>query len=506
MSEQPVGERAQIRPRRLLLVGPHRAEGDGVMAERLRGELDVVVPVAGNPRRGARRLASRPTGGDGVRRLRRAREGCAEREDVRGERVAVDLVRHTVQRARARAREGLLFACAVCGENRPTEVRKLGVMIDHVAHIVPVRIRLTTLILTLALLSTFAAQGFAVSSGGLLIYTNDAPAEVLYDGGNDLAPVQGALRQWPARLDERWSPERRVAKIDGDVLAQMTAAQMVRAFRNELTDPEHGGYVGVDEITRTRWSLPAIAALRTALGRLGPDAQRVLMYVGPSLVERVGMSDPRRPLPGQQRALVSALSLAGASYLQLYTSEGPLRKELMARYATRWQGAWPGAPEALRVMFGPSFGMVGLDTQWEWMRGSPAGRQFLSHGVGVWGLKNAAEAEAFLTGYRAFLSAPDAPPPAGDTVFPQPGGIDILLPAPQMRPGQRLHVQMRRDGRAVVRLTPTGGTPRVIAKFPGPGATPVSLPADMRPGRYLIEVFFVGDNLDERVREALTVR
>lgn len=354
-----------------------------------------------------------------------------------------------------------------------------------------------------------ALPALAVASPTGLLWYTDSPAAVAGQAaGADLAPVQDSWRQYPADHRPAWPASRRIAKIDGRLLATLSAAQMRSAFREALAPGELSGYAAVDEIVRTRWSLQSIARLRAALMALTPDERaRIAFYVGPSLVERVGRADPSAPLPTQMRRLVQTMSLAGATYLELYGGDGsPVSALDMARYPTRWQARWPAyRAQTLRLLFGPPRG-VDMATIWLQARASEAGRALLANGVGVYGLRGAAEGEAFIAGYRAFLAGPTATPPQGDYDIPALDSIDIHA-TPIMRPGARVRVTFARAGRVVVVLRSPGRGDRTIAKFEVDDATTthVTLPKDLRPGSYVFQVNHRADALLDQARATFRV-
>jgi hypothetical protein len=335
-----------------------------------------------------------------------------------------------------------------------------------------------------------------------LLYTRGDAARAIADGGPGLAGIRGTLRQAPIFDDARWPAARQVAKIPASTLVGLDTPQIAATLRRALADPAAGGRAAVDELSGA-WGVPELARLRDALLSLGDEAARVVVYVGPGLVGAVGRADDRTPLPARQAALVAALRPAGAVLLAVYHGGGvPFSRGEMAAAATRWVARWtPSDPSALHLLLGPDRG-VAPGAVWDAARASAAGRQLLGNGPAVWGLATRQEGLTWLAGYHRFLAAPDAPPPGGDAVVPQGGGLTVTRAG-----GRRVLVGLARAGRVVVRLEPlAGGPPRAIAKLMGPLApATVRVPVDVRPGRYRLVAVALGNGLRDEVRLGLRI-
>lgn len=87
-----------------------------------------------------------------------------------------------------------------------------------------------------------------------IVYDDEAAASRIFTGPGALTPERGGLRQDPGRggvfrdNDSQW----RLNKLDGKVLATMSAQQMADTLRAAIDTPSNGavpsGYVGVDEV------------------------------------------------------------------------------------------------------------------------------------------------------------------------------------------------------------------------------------------------------------------
>lgn len=369
--------------------------------------------------------------------------------------------------------------------------------------------RLVAAVVGLGLLLSLSTSALAIPVGAVLIYDTTEPAAVVNDGVAALGLLP--LRQWPANVDEerRWPVEKRVGKVSGDQLARQSQAGMQAMLETGMSDLTTNGTVGVDEITRTRWSAASARRLKAALVALGPRAQDVLFYVGPSLVERVGRADPRQRLDATMQGLIDAMVLGGATYLEMYNGDHtPVSQLDYARYPTRWMERWPAERiTALRLVFGRAQPEIGATQEaiWNWARASSAGRVLLANGAAVFGVRDPALAADWVSGYRQFLEGPATVPPQGDYPIPGPGALAVVLP--KKRPllaGSNVAITMARRGKAVFRLAPrTGsGRGRVIGKFSGP--TPawgsvLKIPADTATGSYRLIGVMMGDGITDRV-------
>ena len=259
----------------------------------------------------------------------------------------------------------------------------------------------------------------------------------------------------------------------------------------------------VDEITPSHWTAAGAAALAGALDRLGPDANRVMFYAAPALVEQVGRVDPRRALPARLAAIVDALSRGRATYLLTYRGDRtafPARE--MATHPTRWAARWPAGRGELRVMLGPDGG-AGQAELWTRLRATPAGRDMLARGPAAYGLTTVAAARDWLAQYRAFRAAPTVAVAGADYAVPSPGGLTLAAAGNRRvrvtisRPGPRRgdhDAARRRQGRAP------------SASSPARRGVLVRLPADSRPGVYRIQAVLIGDGLRDRASLHVRVR
>ena len=336
-----------------------------------------------------------------------------------------------------------------------------------------------------------AAPALARAADPPLLYLNEEAASVVHDGVGG-----GTLRQAPIRPNPRWPAARTVGKVAGRDLAGAGPRRIAALLRAGWGQPGVGSLVGVDEISPRQWTATAARSLATALERLGPNAQRVLFYAAPALVEQVGRADPRRPLPAKLRALVDAVSRARATYLLSYRGDlSPLPPREMATAPTRWLARWPTDRGELRILLGPDGGL-GQAELWARARSTPAGRELLARGPGAYGLRNGAAAAEWLAQYRAFRAAPGASATGVDYPVPQPGGLTLEPAGPN-----RVRLALGRPGNAVVTTQPVGGGfVRAIRKLTGPtrGSVLIGLPQDTRPGRYRVRAVLIGDGLRDR--------
>ena len=337
-----------------------------------------------------------------------------------------------------------------------------------------------------------------------VVYAPIVAANVLHDGVAGAPGLAGALIQGPVGNDRRWPLARQMAKLSGADLAPLSAAAMTTALRREIRRRDRAGVVGIDEIAPGAWTAAAAGNLAAALDALGPERGQVLIYVSGAMVGGIGRVDPRQALDARQAAVLEALRRAGAVYLEAYSGTlAPFGAVEMATYSTRWQARWaPGEASALRLLIGPAAGGVTQAEIWERARSSAAGRALLANGIGAYGVRSAAEAAAWLSGYRGFTANPSTPPPAGDVAVPVGGGLTVG------RTGDGpLLVTLARPGRVVVQLVPSGRSGgRVIRKLTGPfGPTSVPIPVDTVPGEYQARVVAIGDGLRDEAGLALTV-
>lgn len=324
-----------------------------------------------------------------------------------------------------------------------------------------------------------------------LLYLPAEAAEAVHDGVGG-----GTLRQAPIVPGARWPAARTVGKVRGSDLAGAGAGAIAARLRAGWRQPAVGGLVAVDEITPAHWSPASAAALAAAMDQLGGDARRVLFYAAPSLVERVGRTDPRRPLDPTLAGLVDAMSRGRATYLLTYRGNltaFPPRE--MATHPTRWLARWPAGRGELRLVLGVDGG-VGQRELWTRARSTAAGRQMLASGPAVYGLRDAAAGRAWAEQYRSFRASPTASVAGGDYPVPAPGGLTLAAAG-----AGRVRLTIARPGRAVVTVTPrAGGAPRAIRKLTGPtaGSLLIRLPGDTRPGVYRVSVVLIGDGLRDR--------
>jgi hypothetical protein len=351
-----------------------------------------------------------------------------------------------------------------------------------------------------ALIALLAAPVAVASAADVpLLYLRQEAAVAVHDGLGG-----GTLRQAPLTPDHRWPAARTVGKVRGRDLAGAAPARIAALLRAGWRQPAVGGLVAVDEITPAQWTASSAAALAAGLDLLGADARRVVFYAAPSLVERVGRTDPRGPLASPLGELVDAVSRGRATYLLTYRGDmTPFPAREMATHPTRWAARWPTGRGELRVMLGPDGGL-GQAELWSRLRASAAGRDLLAHGPAAYGLATPAAARAWLAQYRAFRAAPTVSATGADFRVAAPGGLALTAAGPN-----RVRVRIDRAGRAVVSMAPVGGgTVRAIRKLAGPtgGEVVVRVPADTRPGRYLVQAVLIGDGLRDRASVIVRVR
>lgn len=341
-----------------------------------------------------------------------------------------------------------------------------------------------------------AAAALAVAPDALavdppLLYLHEEPAVAI-----DAALGGGTLRQAPHGTNARWTGARSVGKLSGRELAGLSAARQAAAMRAALRAAGPGGLVGIDEISPARWSGAEAAALRQALISLGPSAGRIIVYAAPSLVERVGRADPRRPLPPALAALVDAVSHARATYLMTYRGDlNPLPEREMATHPTRWAARWPAGRGELRLLLGPDGG-IGQAELWRRARSTPAGRAMLADGPGAYGLRTVSVARDWAAQYIAFRAAPTVSASGVDFPVTTPGGLRLAAAGTA-----RVRLTAARPGRVVLTIQPTaGGRRRAFKKLTlgGPATVVVGLPRDSKPGLQRVRATLLGDGLTDR--------
>ncbi len=353
------------------------------------------------------------------------------------------------------------------------------------------------MVVVVALLATTPALASAADPP--LLYLPAEAAEAVHD-----AVGGGTLRQAPIVPGSRWTPARAVGKVSGRDLAGAGAGVIAARLRAGWRQPAVGGLVAVDEITPSRWSTAGAAALAAAMVQLGGDAQRVLFYASPSLVERVGRTDPRRPLDPVLGGLIDAMSRGRATYLLTYRgnlSAFPPRE--MATHPTRWLARWPAGRGELRLMLGIDGG-IGQPELWARARSTAAGRQMLANGPAAYGLRDAATGRAWAQQYRSFRASPSVSVTGGDYPVPVPGGLSLTAAG-----ADRVRLAITRPGRAVVTVAPrAGGKLRAIRKLNGPtrGSLLIRLPTDTRPGVYRVSAVLIGDGLRDRASVIVRVK
>ena len=337
----------------------------------------------------------------------------------------------------------------------------------------------------------------AVAADPVITYAPQAGAAALHD---QLGQV--TLRQAPAATDSRWPTGTRIAKVSGKTFSRLTTNQMVAQLRSAWRDRSTGSRVAVDEIAPAHWSASGAVRLRTAMIRLGRDRRRVTFYAAPSMVERVGRTDPRRRLNPVLGTLIDAMSRGRATYLLTYRGNlQPFPAREMASHPTRWSARWPSGRGSLHLMLGPDGGRGQRDL-WNRVRASAAGRAMLARGPAAYGLRTAAAGRGWAREYTRFLASPRGAPPQGDYPVPEPGGLRL-----QRRGTQTIRVVTTRRGRVVVSMRRhSGGSRRAIKKVKAPGTSTVRIPRDTRPGRYRITAVLQGDGLVDRKTVTVNVR
>ena len=367
--------------------------------------------------------------------------------------------------------------------------------------------RLSQAIVVCALTATMSASSAAVSgpaSGLVAVYAPIAEATVLYDGANGLSGVGERLwLQAPTATDPRFPSSRWIAKVKSDAIAAKTPREIASVLRTAINASDRGGLVSIDEILAGQWTEERIRNLGAAFDHLGPQADRVIVYVGPGVVGAIGRIDLRLALPTRWELLLAVLRRAGATVLETYHGDlRPFRRAELAADATRWLARWePGEVERLHLMLGPAVDSSQAEI-WERARATEAGRRLLASGPFAYGLRSREAALGWLVGYRDFVANPSMPPIGGDEPVPVGGGLQITLLNPATA-----SVTLSHPGRAVVEVLPEGATRgRVIAKLTGPvDAAPVPIPGDTRPGSYTLQVVAMGDGLRDQASLALTV-
>lgn len=351
--------------------------------------------------------------------------------------------------------------------------------------------------LAFASAALLALPAIGAARDPVIVYSPMAGATALHD---ELG--QTTLRQAPVQPDRRWSTGRRVAKVNGKQLSRLSASRIAMRLRAAWRDPNTGSRVAIDEISPNHWSGAAATRLRAAMALLGADQKRVTFYAAPSMVEQLGRVDPRKRLSAKHSRLIDAMSRGRATYLLAYRGNlQPYPPREMASHPTRWVARWPAGRGTLHLMLGPDGG-IGQRALWERARSSPAGRRLLANGPAAYGLRTARAGRAWAAEYARFLSAPTAPPPAGDFPVPVPGGLGVKRAGPRA-----VVVTSARPGRVVVSVAKLpGGTRRAIRKLNGVQETLVRFPADLRPGRYRVTAVLQGDGLTDRASVNIAVR
>jgi hypothetical protein len=367
--------------------------------------------------------------------------------------------------------------------------------------------RLVQMIVAGTLLASIAQPAVSLNgpaSGLVAVYAPIAQAVVLHDGGDSVAGLGDQLwLQAPTATDRRFPSTRWMAKVKGDEVAASSPQQMAAILRTAITATDRGGLVAIDEILAGVWSEARLRNLGAALDQLGPQAERVIVYIGPGVVGAIGRIDLRQPLPPRWEALLTTLRRAGGTVLETYHGDlRPFSRAELAADTTRWLARWgPGEVERLHLMLGPSIDSSQAEI-WERARATEAGRRLLANGPFAYGLRSREATIGWLAGYRDFLANPLTPPAGGDEPVPVGGGLAITLVD-----AATASVTLSRAGRAVVQVIPAGATSgRVIAKLDGPvAAARVAIPRDTRPGRYTLRVVAMGDGLRDDASVALVV-
>lgn len=351
--------------------------------------------------------------------------------------------------------------------------------------------------LVVVLCGLLLAPTATAASDPAIVYVSQPAASTLHDG------LGSSLRQLPAIPNRRWGGARRLGKVRGKSLAAAPSASAMAAALRRGWRSERSAYLGVDEILPAHWSVQSARRLETAMLLLGRDAERVIFYAGPSMVERLGRVDPRRGLTPRLQALVNAMARGRSTYLMTYRGNlQPFPEREMATHPTRWIARWPGSVDQLGVMVGPDGGL-GQRTVWHRLRATAAGRRLLSNGVAAYGLRSRADAREWLSEYGDFLRSPSAAPQGFEARLPEPGGLRLSRMSRRV-----VTITIARPGRAVVRLVPRGEQRgRVIKALWGPtdGKRGIALPRDVRPGAYTLVAVLEGDGLRDEARLPLRI-
>lgn len=364
------------------------------------------------------------------------------------------------------------------------------------------RRRLAAAALAAALMCLCASSAAAQMPPPLLYSSQDA-ASVVLAGAPGATGFPEALRQGPARPEE-WPPRLVLGKVSGADLSRMSADRMAALLSAELRSSPAG--VGVDELLPRDWTAGPNRALADALGRLGPDASRVVLYISPAFVSRIGGVDPSQALNEDLASLVSALRVGGVAMLEMYHADPrstPLTEAEYAAYPTRWVPRFPGDDvRRIRLMFGPDRG-IGQSAVWGFTRATPAGRQLLANGPAAYGLRTADEGRDWLSAYRDFLANPSTSPTGVDAVVPSLGGLRVVQAGPRA-----LRLTATLKSRIVIQLLPARGGPRrVIGPFFGPVRNRlIIVPPRLAAGRYSVLAIAFGERLREEARAQITLR
>ena len=291
----------------------------------------------------------------------------------------------------------------------------------------------------------------------------------------------------------------------GRDLAGASPSRIAAMLRAGWRQQGVGDLVAVDEVTPAQWTPSSAAGLAAALDQLGPDAQRVIFYAAPAMVERVGRADPRAALPAPLGQLIDAMSRARATYLLTYRGDlSPFPAREMAMHPTRWAVRWPAGRGELRIMLGPDAGLgqreVWARVRVDRCRARPPlarprrlrarhPRRRAGLGVPVPGVPRVADR----LDHGRRLPGPDARRAHPDRRRRQPG-------AGAHRPPRA----RRRDHGARRRAEPCGRS----ASSPDPtsGDVVVRVPTDTRPGRYRVQAVLIGDGLKDRAAVVVRVK
>ena len=372
-----------------------------------------------------------------------------------------------------------------------------------------IRRRAATLIAAaVALGAPAAAAGWPLE----VVYTSAPAAAAINDGAQGLVGLSDSFRQAPILDDPRWPSKRRIGKLSGDDLAHLPtpeamATRLAHGWQTITAGGATtavGGRVGIDEITPADWTPEQATKLRQALDILGVHAERVIFYASPSLVEQVGRRDPRKPLPRNLAALISALSAGGHLYLETYRGDlQPFPLRHMANHLTRWWNRWPeNRREHLHVLIGPSGWSATQSAIWSRVRATSAGRAMLANGPGAFGLKTHDDGVAWLSEYRTFLTNPLAPPPSGNARLAEVGGVRIMVATNALLArGSTFKVRVSRPGNAIVLMRPQRGKRRVIGRVAvrSSKTATIRIPRRIDPGKWRIMVFMSGEGIKDKV-------